>query len=61
MADAAALALAHLPRYDALLRVSKTLAGHQSLAELFKVLADQLHAVVPFDYLGLVAARRLHR
>ncbi len=54
MADGAALASAYLPRYDALLRVSKTLAGHRSLAELFKVLADQLHAVVPFDYLGLV-------
>ena len=24
------------------------------MAELFKVLADQLHAVVPFDYLALL-------
>ena len=30
MAEAAALATAHLSRYDALLRVSKTLAGHKT-------------------------------
>ena len=54
MAEAAALATAHLSRYDALLRVSKTLAGHKTLAELFQVLADNLHPVVPFDYLALI-------
>src|SRR5262249_47488124 len=41
-------------RYAALLRVSKTLAEHHSIAELFAVLADQLHTVVPFDYLALI-------
>jgi formate hydrogenlyase transcriptional activator len=41
-------------RYDALLRVSKTLAGHKTIAELLEVLASQLHSVVPFDYLALV-------
>ena len=54
MAEAEALATAHLSRYDALLRVSKTLAGHKTLAELFEVLADHLHTVVPFDYLALI-------
>jgi len=47
-------ALAHLARYDALLRISKTLAGHKSMAELFGLLVDHLHAVVPFDYLALL-------
>jgi formate hydrogenlyase transcriptional activator len=41
-------------RYEALLRVSSTLAGHKTVAELFHVLADRLHKVVPFDYLALV-------
>ncbi len=54
MAEAEALATAHLSRYDALLRVSKTLAGHKTMAELFQVLADHLHSVVPFDYLALM-------
>jgi formate hydrogenlyase transcriptional activator len=54
MEDAATLASTHLSRYDALLRVSKILAGHRTLGELFRVLADELHSVVPFDYLALV-------
>ena len=54
MADADAVASANLSRYDALLRISKTLSGHKTMAELFEVLADQLHAVVPFDYLALL-------
>jgi formate hydrogenlyase transcriptional activator len=52
--EAAAIATAHLSRYDALLRVSKTLAGHRTMAELFRVLANHLHPVVPFDYLALI-------
>src|SRR5262245_19591074 len=44
----------HLSRYDALVSISKTLAGHQTVAGLFKVLADHLTAVVPFDALALV-------
>src|SRR4051812_48408248 len=47
-------ALAHLARYDALLRISKTLAGHKTTAELFEILADRLHSIVPFDYLALL-------
>ena len=39
-ADADAVALAHLSRYDALLPISKTLSGHKTMAELFGVLAD---------------------
>ena len=54
MTEAAALDAAHLSRYDALLRVSETLASHKTMAELFQVLADQLHLVVPFDYLTLI-------
>ena len=54
MADEDAAAAANLSRYDALLRISKTLSGHQTMAELFEVLAGQLHAIVPFDYLALL-------
>jgi formate hydrogenlyase transcriptional activator len=54
MVRATALATEHLSRYDALLSLSSTLAGHTSMAELFKVLADRLHSIVPFDYLALV-------
>ncbi len=54
MADAIALASAKLSRYGALLGISKTLSGHKTMAELFDVLSDQLHALVPFDYLALL-------
>src|SRR5580765_3204372 len=54
MADADAVDSAKLSRYDALLRISKTLSGHKTMAELFEVLADQLHTIVPFDYLALL-------
>jgi len=54
MADADAVTSAHLSRYDALLRISETLSGHKTMAELFEVLADYLHAIVPFDYLALL-------
>jgi formate hydrogenlyase transcriptional activator len=43
-----------MARYSALLRVSRTLAMHRSNAELFRVLASELHKVVPFDYLALI-------
>ena len=52
--DDATVDAAHLSRYDALLRISKTLARHQSIAELFEVLAAELHPLIPFDYLALV-------
>jgi formate hydrogenlyase transcriptional activator len=41
-------------RYEALLRVSKSLAEHRSIAELLAALSARLHEVVPFDYLALV-------
>jgi formate hydrogenlyase transcriptional activator len=52
--DAAALASAHLSRYDALVGVSKTLATHRTIGELFKVLGQHLHPLIPFDYLALL-------
>ncbi len=54
MADAVGLESAHLSRYDALLRISKTLADHRTMAELFEVLARHLHPIIPFDYLALL-------
>jgi formate hydrogenlyase transcriptional activator len=54
MPDEAALDSAHLSRYDALLRTSKTLATHQTIGELFRVLGEQLHPLIPFDYLALL-------
>jgi hypothetical protein len=41
-------------RYEALLRLSPALANHRSIDDLIGVLAERLHAVVPFDYLALV-------
>jgi len=52
--DTDELIAAHLSRYDALQRISKTLAGHRTLAELFQVLAGNLHSLIPFDYLALL-------
>jgi formate hydrogenlyase transcriptional activator len=43
-----------LSRLTALLRVSRTLAMHRSIAELLRVLTAELHSVVPFDYLALI-------
>ena len=54
MAATGPIASVNLSRYDALLRLSKTLSGHKTMAELFEVLAAQLHTVVPFDYLALL-------
>jgi formate hydrogenlyase transcriptional activator len=54
MPEQAALDSAHLSRYDALLRTSKTLATHRTIGELFHVLGDELHPIIPFDYLALL-------
>jgi formate hydrogenlyase transcriptional activator len=54
MADASARDPGRLTRYDALVSISKTLAGHKTVAELFQVLAHHLHSVVPFDALALI-------
>src|SRR5688572_16636589 len=43
-----------LSRYRALLSVSQAIAGHTSVAELLHAISDQLHVVVPFDYLMLI-------
>jgi formate hydrogenlyase transcriptional activator len=43
-----------LSRYEALLRVSRAIACHTSVAELLRAISDQLHLVVPFDYLMLI-------
>ena len=51
---------AHLSRYDALLRTSKTLATHRTIGELFHVLGEHLHPIVPFDYLALLLHDGLH-
>jgi hypothetical protein len=60
MADVTAPDTGHLQRYDALVSISKTLASHNTVAELFQVLAHHLHAIVPFDALALICttARR---
>jgi formate hydrogenlyase transcriptional activator len=54
MPQQVALDSAHLSRYDALLRTSKTLATHRTIGELFHVLGDELHPIIPFDYLALL-------
>jgi formate hydrogenlyase transcriptional activator len=54
MSQQAGVVSAHLSRYDALLRISRTLAQHRTISELFEVLAEELHPLIPFDYLGLV-------
>ena len=41
-------------RYEALLRLSPALSHHRSIDDLIGVLAERLHAVVPFEYLALV-------
>ena len=40
--------------YRALLAVSEAIVSHRDLSALFHELADRLHEVVHFDYLGLV-------
>ncbi|OFW18850.1 MAG: hypothetical protein A3H97_14365 [Acidobacteria bacterium RIFCSPLOWO2_02_FULL_65_29] len=48
------LGLDALSRYEALLSVSRAIAHHTSVAELLRAISDQLHLVVPFDYLMLI-------
>src|SRR6266852_4004956 len=43
-----------ISRYEGLLRVSRAIARHTSVAELLRAISEQLHLVVPFDYLMLV-------
>ena len=48
------LGLDALSRYAALLTVSRAIARHTSVASLLHAICDQLHLVVPFDFLMLV-------
>jgi formate hydrogenlyase transcriptional activator len=48
------LGLDALSRYEALLSVSRAIACHTSVAELLRAISDQLHLVVPFDFLMLI-------
>jgi formate hydrogenlyase transcriptional activator len=47
------LGLDALSRYYALLRVSRTIARHTSVDQLLRAISEQLHLVIPFDYLML--------
>lgn len=60
MGDEPALPSAQVLRYDALLRVAKALGSHRTIAELFQVLAERLHPLVPFDYLALLLHDQPH-
>ena len=51
---ASALERDALARYEALLGATRVLASHRTLAELLGGLSNQLHIVVPFDYLCLI-------
>jgi formate hydrogenlyase transcriptional activator len=50
----APLGLDPVSRYEALLSVSRAIACHTSVAELLHAISEQLHLVVPFDYLLLI-------
>ena len=50
----ASLGLDALSRYSALLTVSRAIARHTSVAGLLHAICDQLHLVVPFDFLMLI-------
>ena len=54
MSPEASFLSVHRSRYDALLRISKDVADHSTIAELLRGLAEQLHPLVPFDYLALL-------
>jgi formate hydrogenlyase transcriptional activator len=40
-------------RYETLVRVSRAIGAHRDLKELFGILADELHGVVQFDFIGV--------
>jgi formate hydrogenlyase transcriptional activator len=40
-------------RYETLVRVSRAIGAHRDLKELFDILADELHGVVQFDFIGV--------
>jgi len=40
-------------RYETLVRVSRAIGAHRDPRELFGILADELHGVVQFDFIGM--------
>lgn len=40
-------------RYETLVRVSRAIGTHRQLKELFAILADELHGIVQFDFIGV--------
>jgi formate hydrogenlyase transcriptional activator len=40
-------------RYETLVRVSRAIGTHRQLKELFGILADELHGIVQFDFIGV--------
>ena len=40
-------------RYETLVRMSRAIGAHRDLTELFRVLMDELHGVVQFDFIGV--------
>jgi len=40
-------------RYETLVRVSRAIGAHRNTKELFRILMDELHGVVQFDFVGL--------
>jgi formate hydrogenlyase transcriptional activator len=40
-------------RYETLVRVSRAIGAHRDLKKLFGILADELHGVVQFDFIGV--------
>jgi formate hydrogenlyase transcriptional activator len=40
-------------RYETFVRVSRAIGTHRHLKELFGILADELHGIVPFDFIGV--------
>jgi len=40
-------------RYETTVRVSRAVGAHRNTKELFRILMDELHGVVQFDFVGL--------
>jgi formate hydrogenlyase transcriptional activator len=60
MPDEAAPASSDFSRYDAMLRLTKALGTHRTLAELVHILAEYLRPLIAFDYLALMLPDERH-
>jgi hypothetical protein len=40
-------------RYETLVRLSRAIGAHRNTKELFRILMDELHGVVQFDFVGI--------